>query len=250
MPSQFSTARELFVVDDDAGTRDALSVVFTLAGYRVSVFADAGTFLAPPRAPSSPPPCCSICICRTSPGSTCSRNSTRSIIRRRSSSSRATATSACAVEAVKSGAFDYMLKPFDARAIVMRVGNAIAGFATRNHPAGDGYGFEFPGRGRLTAARARGAGADRRRRLEQGGRTPPRHQPAHRRGTSRPASWKRSAPATPPIWCESCSAAATPTGLRRPPRWRPWLEDHSVRPRESGAPGFPHRIPACAGMSG
>ena len=36
---------------------------------------------------------------------------------------------ACAVEAVKNGAFDYMLKPFDARAIVSRVGNAIAGFS-------------------------------------------------------------------------------------------------------------------------
>jgi hypothetical protein len=38
--------RDLFIVDDDMMMRDALSVVFTLAGYRVIVFVDAGTFLA------------------------------------------------------------------------------------------------------------------------------------------------------------------------------------------------------------
>jgi FixJ family two-component response regulator len=37
---------ELFVVDDDVMIRDALSIVFTLAGYRVTGFADAETFLA------------------------------------------------------------------------------------------------------------------------------------------------------------------------------------------------------------
>ena len=37
---------DLFIVDDDAMMRDALSVVFTLAGYRVSGFVDGETFLA------------------------------------------------------------------------------------------------------------------------------------------------------------------------------------------------------------
>jgi FixJ family two-component response regulator len=37
---------DLFIVDDDAMMRDALSVVFTLAGYRVTGFVDGETFLA------------------------------------------------------------------------------------------------------------------------------------------------------------------------------------------------------------
>ena len=42
--------RNLFIVDDDPMMRDALSIVFTLAGYGVVVFADAETFLAAARA--------------------------------------------------------------------------------------------------------------------------------------------------------------------------------------------------------
>jgi two-component system response regulator FixJ len=59
---------------------------------------------------------------------------------------------ACAVEAVKSGAFDYLLKPFDARAIVARVDNAIACFAKRSAPINgtNGVVFEFTGRALLT----------------------------------------------------------------------------------------------------
>jgi len=45
MASQFLPTSDLYIVDDDASTRDALSVVFTLAGYRVNVFTDAATFL-------------------------------------------------------------------------------------------------------------------------------------------------------------------------------------------------------------
>jgi two-component system, LuxR family, response regulator FixJ len=59
---------------------------------------------------------------------------------------------ACAVEAVKSGAFDYLIKPFDARALVTRVGSAIAGFARRNVPVNgtSGMAFEFHGQTSLT----------------------------------------------------------------------------------------------------
>ena len=41
-----SDSSDLFIVDDDAMMRDALSVVFTLAGYRVTGFVDGKTFLA------------------------------------------------------------------------------------------------------------------------------------------------------------------------------------------------------------
>jgi FixJ family two-component response regulator len=49
MSRQIVPANELFVVDDDASMREALSVVFTLAGYRVTVFADGASFLAAAR---------------------------------------------------------------------------------------------------------------------------------------------------------------------------------------------------------
>jgi two-component system response regulator FixJ len=38
-------ASDLFIVDDDEMMRDALSIVFTLAGYRVTGFVDAQSFL-------------------------------------------------------------------------------------------------------------------------------------------------------------------------------------------------------------
>jgi DNA-binding response OmpR family regulator len=53
MGSQFLPTNDLFIADDDMATCEALSLVFTLAGYRVSVFADAETFLAAAR--SHPP---------------------------------------------------------------------------------------------------------------------------------------------------------------------------------------------------
>lgn len=49
MASQDLRTKELFVVDDDAKMRDVLSIVFTLAGYRVTGFADAESFLAAAR---------------------------------------------------------------------------------------------------------------------------------------------------------------------------------------------------------
>jgi two-component system response regulator FixJ len=50
MPSQILPTNDLFIVDDDVAMRDALAGVFTLAGYCVSVFADAERFLAAARA--------------------------------------------------------------------------------------------------------------------------------------------------------------------------------------------------------
>jgi FixJ family two-component response regulator len=52
-----------------------------------------------------------------------------------------------AVEAVKSGAFDYLVKPLDPRSIVARVGGAIAAFRKRS---GHANGIDFPGHDLLT----------------------------------------------------------------------------------------------------
>ena len=150
MASHFMPTSNLFIVDDDPTMRDVLSVMFTLAGYRVHAFADAAAFMAMAReavpagvlldlhlpdksgldvlkdidAPRYPAPVFMI---------------------------TADNDIAYAVEAVKNGAFDYLLKPFDSRAIVTRVGNAIALFAKRNAQARatPGIVFEFAGQSLL-----------------------------------------------------------------------------------------------------
>jgi two-component system response regulator FixJ len=151
MASQFLPTSDLFIVDDDATTRDALSVMFTLAGYRVSVFADAESFLAAARA-SAPT---GVLLDLHLPD-----KSGLAVLKELNAQHfpapifivSGDGDVSCAVEAVKSGAFDYLIKPFDARAIVTRVGNAIAGVAKRNaHINGtNGMVFEFSGQALLT----------------------------------------------------------------------------------------------------
>jgi two-component system, LuxR family, response regulator FixJ len=60
-------------------------------------------------------------------------------------------TTESAVEAMKHGAYDYVVKPLDLRTLVTRVGNAAASFPRRYaRPADAGGVFEFPGRAALT----------------------------------------------------------------------------------------------------
>lgn len=82
MSLQDSRSNDLFIVDDEAMMRETLSLVFKLAGYRVTAFADSTTFLAAVHKRRRHARC-SICICRINPASQYSRNSTRKIIRRR-----------------------------------------------------------------------------------------------------------------------------------------------------------------------
>jgi FixJ family two-component response regulator len=151
MASQFLPTSDLFVVDDDAAMRDALSVVFTLAGYRVSVFADADSFLAAARAKAPAGVLLDLHLPDKS-GLTVLRELSAQHYPAPIFIISGDGDVACAVEAVKSGAFDYLIKPFDARAIVTRVGNAIAGFAKRIAPinGGNGIVFEFRGQQLLT----------------------------------------------------------------------------------------------------
>lgn len=156
MASQILPMSELFIVDDDTPTRDALSAVFTLAGYRVSVFADAGTFLAVARVRTPSGVLLDLHLPDKS-GLDVLKELHAQFYPAPIFIISGDGDVACAVEAVKSGAFDYMLKPFDARAMVTRVGEAIAGFANRHAPINDSHAndshavvLEFPGRARLT----------------------------------------------------------------------------------------------------
>src|SRR5262249_54793139 len=134
MTSETPGIRNLFIVDDDPMMRDALSIVFTLAGYRVIVFADAETFLAAART------CVPACVLLDLhlPG--------KSVVLKELNAHSypapvfiitGDADVSSAVEAVKSGAFDYLVKPLDARAIVARVNGAIAAFPDRLENADD-----------------------------------------------------------------------------------------------------------------
>ena len=153
MPSQIFPSSDLFIVDDDVATRDVLSTIFTLAGYRITAFNEADEFLAAARA--HPPACVLLDLHLPGKSGLAALKELNAyhfpapvfII-------SGDGDISSAVEAVKSGAHDYLLKPFDARDIVMRVGKAVIAFAKRNAPAhagnGNGMSFGFPGVALLT----------------------------------------------------------------------------------------------------
>jgi FixJ family two-component response regulator len=142
---------DLFIVDDDAMMRDALSVVFTLAGYRVTGFVDGETFLAvaSDRTPAA------VLLDLHLPA-----KSGLVVLRELDARSypapifivTGDSDVSSAVEAVKSGAFDYLVKPLDASAIVARVRSAITAFARRDGSAVGKIGLpaDLPGQSLLT----------------------------------------------------------------------------------------------------
>ena len=148
MAAQIVPANELFIVDDDEAMHDALSMVFTLAGYRVSVFADGAGFVDAARAHAP----AAVLLDLNLPD-----KSGLAVLKEIDAwhfSSPVFIISgdgdiARAVEAVKSGAFDYMVKPFDAKTVVARVGDAISTFAKRNG-AHNGVPHDFTGQALLT----------------------------------------------------------------------------------------------------
>jgi FixJ family two-component response regulator len=151
MHATVSSVTDLFIVDDDATTRDALSVVFTLAGYRASVFAGAMPFLAAARRHTP----AAVLLDLHLPD-----RSGLAVLKELNAPHypapifiiSGDGDVGCAVEAVKCGAFDYLVKPFDARGIVVRVSNAIATF-TKPSTSGNGGSimpYEFAGVALLT----------------------------------------------------------------------------------------------------
>jgi len=144
-----SDISDLFIVDDDAMMRDALSVVFTLAGYRVTGFVDGETFLAvaSARTPAA------VLLDLHLPA-----KSGLTVLKELDARSypapifmvTGDGDVSSAVDAMKSGAFDYLVKPLDARSIVARV--HVTAFAKRDGSAAGktGLPLDFPGHSRLT----------------------------------------------------------------------------------------------------
>lgn len=146
-----SSMSDLFIVDDDSSTRDALSVVFTLAGYRVKAFSSGGPFLAAARDHTPAAVLLDLHLPDRS-GLAVLKDIDAHHYPAPIFIISGDGDIGCAVEAVKGGAFDYLLKPFDARAIVTRVGNAVAAFAKQNASGrnGNGVPLDFAGATLLT----------------------------------------------------------------------------------------------------
>jgi FixJ family two-component response regulator len=141
-----SDSNDLFIVDDDPMMRDALSVVFTLAGYRVT-----GLFLAVASTRTPAAVLLDLHLPAKSGLSALKELNARSYPAPIFIVTGAGAVSS-AVEAVKSGAFDYLVKPLDAPSIVARARSAVTAFARRDGSAAGKIGLtiDFPGQSRLT----------------------------------------------------------------------------------------------------
>src|ERR1700757_2876176 len=115
---------EIYIVDDDAAVREALSGVFLRAGYGVACFADGAALVAATRAAT---PLC-IILDVYIPG-----RSGLDILKELNADDypapifiiSGQGDIPMAVEAIKNGAFDFIEKPFRAHEIVARVREAI-----------------------------------------------------------------------------------------------------------------------------
>jgi two-component system response regulator FixJ len=146
-----TSSGEIFIVDDDAAVRDALSVVFSLQGFHVIGFGEGNAFLAAARARQ---PACIILDVHM-PG-----RSGLDILRELNAQNypapifiiSGQGDIPMAVEAIKHGALDFIEKPFDADTVVARVREAIAAWSRRS-VAGETNGTlstTFPGYDLLT----------------------------------------------------------------------------------------------------
>lgn len=150
MPQMDQTQGEIFIVDDDPLVRDALSVVFTLAGYKVRAFADGASFVAAARAEA---PACIILDVHM-PG-----RSGLDILRALNAEHYPTpifiisgqGDIPMAVEAIRNGALDFIEKPFNGETVVTRVREAIEARTRRSEAGGlEALAAQFPGRDLLT----------------------------------------------------------------------------------------------------
>jgi FixJ family two-component response regulator len=143
---------EIYVVDDEPAIRDLLALLFSRRGYKVVCFADGSSLLAAMRAQS---PTC-ILLDVHIPGATgidilkdlSTRNHPAPIF-----IISGKGDIPMAVEAIRSGALDFIEKPFRGNDVVLRVEEAIAADSRRKleQKAQEQTQFYFPGGEPLTA---------------------------------------------------------------------------------------------------
>lgn len=151
MNEQSGCSTELFIVDDDACVRDALSAVLTEQGYQVTGFSEGDSFLAIAR--SRRPSCVLLDI--QMPG-----RSGLDVLRELQTRQydvpvfiiSARGDIPMAVHAIKQGAYDFIEKPFDLDDVVQKVAAAIETWQCRgqNSAAPDFAARNFQGRSQLT----------------------------------------------------------------------------------------------------
>jgi FixJ family two-component response regulator len=143
---------EIFVVDDDPAVRDTLSMVLSAGGYQVICFADGAALLAVAR--TRTPSC--ILLDVHIPG-----KSGLDILKELHGEDypapifmiSGQGDISMAVSAIKSGALDFIEKPFRGSEIVARLDEAIEAYARRqaeNNSASRIAALHFPGREPLT----------------------------------------------------------------------------------------------------
>jgi FixJ family two-component response regulator len=143
--------KEAFIVDDEPTVLSALSAVLRLEGYAVSGFADGASFLQAARART---PTC-ILLDVHMPG-----RSGLDILRELNAQQypapifiiSGQGDIPMAVDAIRSGALDFIEKPFDAKTVVARIAEAVAAWARRQHNGAsqNGVPTRFPGHEQLT----------------------------------------------------------------------------------------------------
>jgi FixJ family two-component response regulator len=140
---------EIFVVDDDPAVRETLSMVLSAGGYQVICFADGAALLAVAR--NRTPSC--ILLDVHIPG-----KSGLDILRELQGEDypapifmiSGQGDIAMAVDAIKSGALDFIEKPFRGSEIVARLDEAIGAYARRQAEGSNIASLHFPGKEPLT----------------------------------------------------------------------------------------------------
>ncbi len=141
---------EIFVVDDDPAVREMLSIVLRAAGYEVICFADGAALLAVARLRS---PVCMLLDVHI-PG-----QSGIDILKELRAQDypapifiiSGSGDIAMAVDYIRSGALDFIEKPFRGTEIVERIEHAIGAFTRRRDaPPSKTLSMNFPGREPLT----------------------------------------------------------------------------------------------------
>jgi FixJ family two-component response regulator len=141
---------DVYVVDDDASVRDALSVMLTLEGFQVFGFADGDSFLAAVR--QHQPDCVILDV--HMPGRSGldvlkELHHRQSVIPLFIISGQGDIP--MAVDAIKNGALDFIEKPFHAETLVTRIREAIAAARQKAQALADSrLAPHFPGRELLT----------------------------------------------------------------------------------------------------
>src|ERR1700748_846160 len=137
MPLHPPPRGEIFVVDDDPAVRETLSIVLSAGGYEVICFAGGAALLA--IAPSRPPACMLLDV--HIPG-----KSGLDILKELHGEDypapifiiSGQGDIAMAVSAIKSGAIDFIEKPFRGNEIVTRVREAIEAYTRRQKDSASG----------------------------------------------------------------------------------------------------------------